>query len=56
MKVDNRSAAEKSLDEMTLDDQVNYWTGRLIVSIGRGDFRSTVCGMILAYLAKPKVK
>lgn len=56
VKIDNRSVREKSLDNMTLDEQINFWTGQLIISIGRGDFRQTVCGMILAYLSKPNDK
>ncbi len=54
MKVDNRSEREKAIDDMSLEEQVNYWTGHLTVSIGKGNFRDTVCGMIIAYLNRKK--
>ena len=53
MKVDNRNNRERSLDNMALDEQINYWLGQLVISVGRGDLRTTVCEMILAYLNKP---
>lgn len=55
-KIDNRSIREKGLDEMTLEEQVSYWTGYLTLSIGRGQFRDSVCQMILAYLNKPSAE
>jgi len=37
----------KKLSEMTTTELVDYWSGRLIVSIGAGKFRDEVCTMLL---------
>lgn len=37
----------KPLKDMTTDELVDYISGRLIVSIGRGDFRGEVCLWVL---------
>ena len=36
----------KKLEDMTLTESVDYWTGRLTLAIGAGKFRDEVCMMI----------
>jgi hypothetical protein len=38
----------KSLEEMTTEETVDYLTGRLIMAIGRGDFRQEVSLWVMA--------
>jgi hypothetical protein len=38
----------KPLKDMTTDELVSYVAGRLIISIGRGDFRSEVALWVLS--------
>ena len=36
----------KRLEDVSLDEYINYWTGRLTLAIGAGKFRDEVCLMI----------
>jgi len=38
----------KTTEEMTFDELMNYWSGRMIISIGEGKFRDTVAAMLLS--------
>ena len=39
----------EQIEKMTTDEQVAYWMGCLLISIGRGQFRSEICIMIDFY-------
>ena len=36
----------KMTNEMNFDELMDYWSGRMIISIGEGNFRSTIAAMI----------
>ena len=38
----------KELKDMTTDELVNFWTGRACIAIGKGEFRSAICDIILS--------
>lgn len=38
----------KTLSEMTTAELIDYWSGYLLIEIGRGKFREGVCTMLLA--------
>jgi hypothetical protein len=40
--------SDKQLKDMTTEELVDYVAGRLIVSIGKGDFRGEVCLWVIA--------
>ena len=44
----NTGEQMKNLKDMTTDELVDYVTGRLIISIGKGNFRSEVCLWVLS--------
>ena len=38
----------KPLSEMTTNELIDYWSGYLLIEIGRGKFREGVCTMLLS--------
>ena len=36
----------KPIEDMDLDEMVDYWTGQLVLGLGKGDVRTTVSIML----------
>jgi hypothetical protein len=38
----------KELKDMTTNELVDFWTGHTCIAIGKGEFRSAICDIILS--------
>jgi hypothetical protein len=38
----------KELKDMTTNELVEFWTGHACIAIGKGEFRSAICDIILS--------
>ena len=44
----------KALADMTTEELISYWSGYLLIEIGRGKFREAVCTMLLSTMQEAK--
>jgi hypothetical protein len=42
----------KKLTQMTTEELISYWVGRLLIEIGRGKFREAVGTMLLTTMSE----
>jgi hypothetical protein len=44
----------KQLADMTTNELIDYWSGYLLIEIGRGKFRDGVCMMLLSTMQESR--